>query len=82
VLGHEPAAGVRTPTTPSCVISGFGPRYGCTPVMAEPELGVGVGARVTFVPAHVDPTVAKHPFLHLVAGEDVVDTWPVDLRDW
>jgi len=53
-----------------------------TTVMAEPDLRVDVGHRVTFVPAHVDPTVAKHPFLHIVDGEDVIETWPVDLRDW
>jgi len=57
-----------------------------TTVMSGEHPGgkVGVGDRVTFVPAHVDPTVAKHPFIHLVDGDDddVVDTWPVDLRDW
>ena len=53
-----------------------------TTVMADPDLRVGVGHRVTFVPAHVDPTVAKHPLLHITDGEDVIDTWPIDLRDW
>ncbi|QXC63531.1 alanine racemase [Aquihabitans sp. G128] len=41
-----------------------------------------VGDRVRVVPAHVDPTVAYHEVLHVVQGEDVVDTWPVDLRGW
>jgi D-serine deaminase-like pyridoxal phosphate-dependent protein len=41
-----------------------------------------VGDRVRLVPAHVDPTVAKHPTLHLVDGQQVVESWPVDLRDW
>ncbi len=53
-----------------------------TTVLAGPELGVRVGDRVTLWPAHVDPTVAKHPRLHLVDGDEVVDDWPVDLRDW
>lgn len=53
-----------------------------TTVLAEPELGVRVGDRMRLRPAHVDPTVAKHPRLHLVDGDEVVDVWPVDLRDW
>lgn len=43
-----------------------------------------IGDRVLMVPAHLDPTVAYHEFMHLVdleAGE-VLDTWPVDLRGW
>jgi D-serine deaminase-like pyridoxal phosphate-dependent protein len=48
-----------------------------------PEAGpVRVGDRIHVVPAHVDPTVAYHAHLHLVDGEDVVETWPVDLRGW
>ncbi|HVB92117.1 MAG TPA: alanine racemase [Acidimicrobiales bacterium] len=41
-----------------------------------------VGGRVHVLPAHVDPTVAYHDHLHLVDGDDVVETWPVDLRGW
>ena len=41
-----------------------------------------VGDRVRVVPAHVDPTVALHERLHVVRGDDVVDTWAVDLRGW
>ena len=41
-----------------------------------------VGDRVRIVPAHVDPTVAKHERMHLVRGDEVIDTWPVDLRHW
>ena len=43
---------------------------------------VRVGDRVRVLPAHVDPTVAKHERLHVVRGDDVLDTWPVDLRGW
>ena len=43
---------------------------------------VAVGDRVRVLPAHVDPTVAKHERMHLVDGETVVDTWEVDLRGW
>jgi D-serine deaminase-like pyridoxal phosphate-dependent protein len=49
-----------------------------------------VGSRVLVVPAHVDPTVAYHERMHVVAGLDpdepgaaeVLETWPVDLRGW
>ena len=41
-----------------------------------------VGERVRSVPGHCDPTVARHERLHVVRGDDVVDTWPVDLRNW
>jgi D-serine deaminase-like pyridoxal phosphate-dependent protein len=42
----------------------------------------GVGDRLGVLPAHVDPTVAYHERLHLVRGEEVVDSWAVDLRGW
>ncbi len=47
-----------------------------------PHRPVRVGDRVEVVPAHVDPTVAYHQRFHLVDGEDVVETVPVDLRGW
>ncbi|MGP0032082.1 MAG: alanine racemase [Acidimicrobiales bacterium] len=47
-----------------------------------PDRPVRVGDRVTVIPAHVDPTVAYHRFLHLVDHDEVVESWPVDLRGW
>jgi D-serine deaminase-like pyridoxal phosphate-dependent protein len=41
-----------------------------------------VGDRLRMVPAHVDPTVAYHERMVVVDGEEVVDTWAVDLRNW
>ena len=41
-----------------------------------------VGSKVRFLPAHVDPTVALHEWLHVVDGDQVVESWPVDLRNW
>ncbi len=41
-----------------------------------------VGARIRLWPAHVDPTVAYHARLHVVDGDRVIETWPVDLRGW
>jgi D-serine deaminase-like pyridoxal phosphate-dependent protein len=47
----------------------------------EPR-SVAVGDRVRVLPAHIDPTVALHERMHLVEGDEVVETWPVDLRGW
>jgi D-threonine aldolase len=41
-----------------------------------------VGDRIVVQPAHVDPTVAYHEWLHVVRGEEVVEQWPIDLRHW
>lgn len=41
-----------------------------------------VGDRVRVLPAHVDPTVAYHERMVVVQGDEVVDTWPVNLRNW
>lgn len=51
------------------------------PQEGGPELP-RVGARLQMLPAHVDPTVAKHERIVVVDGEDVVATWEVDLRGW
>jgi D-threonine aldolase len=41
-----------------------------------------VGDRVRLVPAHVDPTVAYHERVHVVSKDEVLETWPIDLRGW
>jgi D-serine deaminase-like pyridoxal phosphate-dependent protein len=51
-------------------------------VTFKPAQPVRPGDRILVLPAHVDPTVAYHERLHLVAGDDVLETWPVDLRGW
>jgi D-serine deaminase-like pyridoxal phosphate-dependent protein len=47
-----------------------------------PAAPVRVGDHVRVRPAHVDPTVAYHERMEVVIGEDVVESWPVDLRGW
>jgi D-serine deaminase-like pyridoxal phosphate-dependent protein len=50
---------------------------------APDEAGaVRIGDRVRVLPAHIDPTIALHERMHLVDGDDVVETWEVDLRGW
>ncbi|MBV8462678.1 MAG: alanine racemase [Acidimicrobiales bacterium] len=51
-------------------------------VTFAPSDPVRVGDRVEVLPAHVDPTVAYHDRIHLVNGDEVLDTYPVDLRGW
>jgi D-serine deaminase-like pyridoxal phosphate-dependent protein len=51
-------------------------------VTFAPEASVRVGDRVRVWPAHIDPTVAYHERLHVVFGEEVLDTWAIDLRGW
>jgi D-serine deaminase-like pyridoxal phosphate-dependent protein len=41
-----------------------------------------VGDRIRVWPAHIDPTIALHEHMHVADGEDVVETWEVDLRGW
>jgi D-serine deaminase-like pyridoxal phosphate-dependent protein len=47
-----------------------------------PNQPVHVGARIQVWPAHIDPTVAYHERLHVISGEQILDTWAVDLRGW
>jgi D-serine deaminase-like pyridoxal phosphate-dependent protein len=47
-----------------------------------PERPVVPGERIRVWPSHVDPTVAYHERMFVVEGDQVIDTWPVDLRGW
>jgi D-serine deaminase-like pyridoxal phosphate-dependent protein len=47
-----------------------------------PESPVAVGDRVRVWPAHIDPTVAYHERMHLADGDEIVETWAVNLRGW
>ena len=48
----------------------------------SPAAPTRVGDRLRVVPGHIDPTIAYHERMHLVSGETVLETWPVDLRGW
>src|SRR5438105_2927079 len=41
-----------------------------------------VGERVPVMPAHGDPTVAYHQRMHLVRGDEVLESGEGDLRGW
>jgi len=51
-------------------------------VTFAPEQRLTAGDFVRVEPAHIDPTLAYHERIHLVAGDEVVDSWPIDLRGW
>ena len=53
-----------------------------TTFSAKDGQAFAVGDLVRALPAHVDPTVALHQQMHLVDGDEVLETWPVDLRGW
>ena len=42
--------------------------------------GWRVGDRIALVPPHCDPTVDRYDVLHVVRGDELVDTWPVTAR--
>ncbi len=46
------------------------------------DVELTVGDRVRLLPAHLDPTVARHQVMWVARGEDIVDRWPIDLRHW
>ncbi|HYC23670.1 MAG TPA: alanine racemase [Candidatus Bathyarchaeia archaeon] len=48
----------------------------------SPGAPVKLGEQVRVWPAHVDPTVAYHERMHVVSGEEVLDSLEVDLRGW
>ena len=41
-----------------------------------------IGDLVPLMPAHVDPTIAKHPKMLAFEEEKLVEEWAIDLRDW
>jgi D-serine deaminase-like pyridoxal phosphate-dependent protein len=53
-----------------------------TTFSAEEGNDFAVGDLVRAHPAHIDPTVALHERMHIVEGDEVVDTYEVDLRGW
>ncbi len=53
-----------------------------TTLVLSPDHPLAVGDRVRLTPAHVDPTVARHPAMHVVDHGEVIDRWAVDLLYW
>jgi D-serine deaminase-like pyridoxal phosphate-dependent protein len=47
-----------------------------------PSSPMKLGDRIRVMPAHIDPTIAYHERIHLVHGEEILETWPIDLRGW
>jgi D-serine deaminase-like pyridoxal phosphate-dependent protein len=51
-------------------------------VTFSPRAAPRVGDQVRVRPAHIDPTVAYHERMYVIEGDDVVDSWEIDLRGW
>ncbi|MFN8050760.1 MAG: alanine racemase [Acidimicrobiales bacterium] len=50
--------------------------------LPAPGSDLAVGDRITMWPAHIDPTMALHERAYVVRGDEVIDAWPIDLRNW
>ena len=66
------------PSRPDLSYEWFGDEYGKVrgPAGALPA----IGDTLAIIPSHCDPTVNLHDRIHVVDGERVLDTWPLDLR--
>jgi D-threonine aldolase len=51
-------------------------------VTFSPTTQMAVGEKVQLIPAHIDPTMAMHEVAWLVSGDEVIESWPIDLRGW
>jgi 3-hydroxy-D-aspartate aldolase len=49
---------------------------------AEGARRPGLGALVTLVAPHCDPTVNLHDYFHIVKGGQLVDIWPIEARGY
>lgn len=52
------------------------------PEKGQEQVPWAIGDLIHLSPAHVDPTIAKHPKMLAVRGNRVIEEWLVDLRDW
>ncbi|MBN1477571.1 hypothetical protein JXA47_12520 [Candidatus Sumerlaeota bacterium] len=47
---------------------------------SDPSRLPSIGAVLELVPSHCDPTVNLFDRFHLMRGEKVIGTWPIDLQ--
>lgn len=67
------------PTHPGVRIASLSEEHAVVHVPPDAEFP-GVGAKLEIIPNHVCPAVNLHDMLHVVEGDEVVDTWPVAAR--
>jgi len=65
---------------PSLWVDHLSEEHGWLTGDTEPNLSVG--DRLRIVPNHACVTVNNHEVLHVVDGNQIVDTWTVDARGW
>jgi D-serine deaminase-like pyridoxal phosphate-dependent protein len=57
----------------------FGDEYGRV-VLRKGRRAPKVGEYIELVTPHCDPTVNLHDFYHVLAGDTLIDIWPIDAR--
>lgn len=57
----------------------FGDEYGRV-VLGKGRRAPKVGVPVDLITPHCDPTVNLHDFYHVLAGDTLIDIWPIDAR--
>ena len=80
-----PTAGSRRSAWTTATPRSTARRSGSAPTSTSPSRRrrpCGWATAIRVWPAHVDPTVAYHERMHLVAGDEVLESWPIDLRGW
>jgi D-serine deaminase-like pyridoxal phosphate-dependent protein len=51
-------------------------------IALPPESTIAIGDRVELLPSHIDPTINLHDVFYVIAGETVVDVWPIAARGY
>ena len=74
-----PKPKIADPELAGAVYDRFGDEHGKI-VLGEGNAAPELGAPVTLITPHCDPTVNLHDYLHCVRGDKLVDIWPIDAR--
>jgi D-serine deaminase-like pyridoxal phosphate-dependent protein len=51
-------------------------------ISLPPDRTLAVGDRIELRPSHIDPTINLHDVMYALAGDDVVDVWPIAARGY
>ena len=71
--------GGQGPELAGAVYDRFGDEHGKI-VLGEGNAAPELGAPISLITPHCDPTVNLHDYLHCVRGDKLVDIWPIDAR--
>ena len=74
-----PKPEIADPELAGAVYDRFGDEHGKI-VLGEGNAAPELGAPISLITPHCDPTVNLHDYLHCVRGDKLVDIWPIDAR--